>query len=112
LDVLRGDREDCLVGRRAGLGELGDGVGVACTVREGTGEDRRVRGHTRDAARLDDLSEVAARDAVAGQVVELDADASCGELCGVGGHAFSLMVSRAASTTASVVMPNFVKRVW
>ena len=51
-------------------------------------------------------------DALARQVVEPDAHARCGELCGGSHAAFSSRVSRAAATTASVVMPNFSNRVW
>ena len=117
-DVLRGGSEDRFLRGGTGAGELGDLRVVRRVVLVGdrVGEDRRVRGDTDDILRVDEVLQVAGGDAGAGEVVEPDADACGGELRGGGAHAFSLvllaaMVSRAAAMTASVVMPNFSKRV-
>src|SRR5690606_34763255 len=101
------------LGAGTGCGEFGD-LGVirrVALVGDRPGEDRRVRGHADHVARLDQLGEVAGIDTTAGEVIQPDADACCCEVCGGGAHAFSLTVARAASTTASAVMPNSWNRV-
>src|SRR5690606_11039263 len=97
----------------AAAGQLGDLRVVRGVVRvgDGAGEDRRVGRDADHVAGRDQLREVPGGDAGPGQVVQPDADAGGGELGGGGAHAFSLRVSRAASTTASAVMPNFWNRV-
>ena len=99
--IGRREREDRLVGRRAFAGEIGEGrvVRTVVGVADRTREDRRVGRDARDVARVDQLLQVARRDARAREVIEPDADAGCGEVCGRGAHAFSWMVSWAASTT-------------
>ena len=118
--VVGGDLEDRVVGARAGGGELRDLRLVDVALRQGAGEDRRVRRDAADVAGRDQLGEVAGGDPLTRQVVEPDADALGGQLLGGGAHACLLlllgryaaaMVSRAASTTASAVMPNFWNRV-
>src|SRR5699024_7759843 len=92
-------------------GKLLDAVGVGRAVGECPGEDRRVGRHADHVACLDQFREASARDALARQVIEPDADAGGAEVCGGGSRQFSLSARGAAATTAAVVTPNFWKRV-
>ena len=127
-DVGGGEREDGLVDVGARGGELTDLAVVALAVGEGGGEDRRVGGDPDDVVVLDEVGEVAALEALAGQVVEPDGDSGCGQVAAGGRSCLFLpvggwyvvvrsavsgaqpvatrMLSSAASATACAVIPN------
>jgi hypothetical protein len=115
-DVIRGDLEDRIGDRGAGLRQRGDLLVVGVALGERAREDRRVGRDADDVAFGDESLEVSRRDAFAREVVEPDADAERGELLGGGGMGDTSQLaaasdSFAAATTASVVIPNSRYRV-
>src|SRR5690606_29117197 len=72
------------VDRQSTLGAAGDTVFVADAAANRVGENRGVRGDPYHVVRLDRSGQGAALDAVSREVIEPDADACVGELCGVG----------------------------
>ncbi len=86
-DIAGGDLEDGVVGRGAGLRELGDDLVVRGALGQCGREDRRIGGHPYDVAFVDELLQGAGDDPLPREVVEPDADAEVGQLLrGRGGH--------------------------
>ncbi|MDQ0742938.1 hypothetical protein QFZ62_000246 [Clavibacter sp. B3I6] len=109
-DVAGGDLEDRAVDVGAVGRELADLGVVRLALGEGRREDGGVRGDADDVALGDHLLDALGIDALAGQVVEPDADARGGELrgggSGVGHVAFFMLVVRYRGRGGSAAPPG------